>query len=269
MTKLIKLDQSDKNIIDYIKQARIKKNITQKQLAEMSGISLSVIGTTETYKQKYSYSTIKKLFKALELEPTKEMNAIEKISLMEIDLFPETPPKYKIKLPISDRFIDNDKDLDFLQLKNKGNLIIDERQFFEPFREDFKINSQNYYAIIINDDSLIPTTFNGDYLIIKYLDNFNYANFLIKEERAGTPIPKMYVLAKHSNIVVRYIKIIHNSSYDKNLFYAFLYLSEIYDTDKYARLVSADFYFKEGEFKIIGEVIASIRPKPTVISFNN
>ena len=36
-----------KFFIEYIKQARIKKGITQKQLAEMAGVSLSLIGTTD------------------------------------------------------------------------------------------------------------------------------------------------------------------------------------------------------------------------------
>ena len=65
------LAAKDKFFIEYIKQARIKKGITQTRLAEMAGISLSVIGTSESYRQKYSNFAIKKLLKALDLEPPK------------------------------------------------------------------------------------------------------------------------------------------------------------------------------------------------------
>ncbi len=270
MTKLITLNQSDKDIINYIRQIRIKKGITQKQLAAAAGISLSVIGTSESYKQKYSKSTIKKLFKVLDLEPIGKKELIEKVLTPEIDLFPLTTPNRKIKLLISDRFIDNDNDLDFLQYRNKGSVLIDERQFYDPFLEDFKINSQNYYAVVINDDSLIPTAFKGDYLIIRYLGNFDYSDFLIKEDRKGHQIPKLFILVNPDNDkLVRYIKIIHDYSYKKNLFYAFLYLSEIYETDKYARLVSSDFYFKKEDIRIIGEVIAVVNTKPRIKFFND
>ena len=69
--------------------------------------------------------------------------------------------------------------------------------------------------------------------------------------------------------LVRYVKIIHDYSYKHSLFYAFLYLSERYETDKYARLVDNDFYFKNGDIRIVGEVIAVIKTRPTVKSFND
>ncbi|MHB1697762.1 MAG: helix-turn-helix domain-containing protein [bacterium] len=65
------------DIIDYIKQARLKKGITQKQLAEMAGVSKSLIGTAESYQQKYSKSTVKKLFNILALEPIREKELIK------------------------------------------------------------------------------------------------------------------------------------------------------------------------------------------------
>ncbi|RZD14324.1 MAG: XRE family transcriptional regulator [Candidatus Acidulodesulfobacterium ferriphilum] len=271
MTKLIALEQIDKDIIDYIKRARIKKGITQVQLAEMANITRSLIGLAESYQQKYSNSTIKKIFKALEIKISKEKELIGKVLTPEIDLFPETPPKYKLKLLISDRFIDNDKDLDFLQFRNKGNLLVDERKFYDPFREDFKTNGHNYYAVVINDDSLIPTAFAGDYLIIRYLDNFDYSDFFIKEVRKGHQIPKkLFILEKPNNDkLVRYIEIIHDYTYKKNLFYAFLYVNENYETAKYIRLVYDDFYFKKEDIRIIGEVIAAIKPRPTVKNFDN
>lgn len=291
MTELLTIDQTEKNIIDYIKQARLKKGITQKQLAEIAGISTSLINLSEIYRRKYSKSTKQKLFKALDIDITD----IKKISYKNIfdrlnenkessqgidkyldlligqtfDLFPDISLKYKLKFLISDRFIDNAKDINNLQFSNKGNLLIDERQFYDSFREDFKINGQNYYAVILNDDSLVPVAFKGDYLIIKYLDNFNYSDFFIKEDRKEYQIPKLFILENPNNDkLVRYIKIIHDYTYKKNLFYAFLYLSEKYETDKYARLVGSDFYFKQDEIKIIGEVIAAIKSRPTVISFN-
>lgn len=281
MTKLMTFDQAEKDIIDYIKQTRLKKGITQKQLADMANISLSLIGTAESYKNKYSKSTIKKLFKALNIniEDTKVLSenkfqAIDKVAdlltVTRIDLSPGITFKQKLEFMVSDRFIDTTKDINELQFKCKSKLLVDERQFYDTFLEDFKINGHNYYAVVINDDSLIPTAFKGDYLIIRYLDNFNYSDFFIKEDRKGHQIPKLFILEKPNNDkLVRYIKIIHDYTYKKNLFYAFLYLSERYETDKYARLVSVDFYFKKEDIRIIGEVIAVVNTKPRIKLFNN
>lgn len=268
MTKLIKLDQADKDIIDYIKTERIKKGITQTRLAEMAGINLSVIGGAESYRQKYGNLTLKKLLKTLDLEPPEETGLTEKITSQQIDLFPYAPSKFKIKLLISDKFIDNIEDLKLLHFKNKGKLLINEREFSDPFIEDFKKNSQDYYAVVINDDSLLPIALKGDYLIIKYLYNFNYSDLRIKLSRKGVIIPKMFVLAKpDGNKLIRYVNIIYDSSYKENLFYAFLYLSEKNGTDKYAH-IGSDFYFKENEIKIIGEVIAAIPLTPEVKLIN-
>ena len=63
------IEAKNRFIIDYIKQARIAKGLTQTQLAKVAGISLSVIGTSESYRQKYSNFAITKLLKALDLEP--------------------------------------------------------------------------------------------------------------------------------------------------------------------------------------------------------
>jgi transcriptional regulator with XRE-family HTH domain len=284
MTKLMTFNQENKDIIDYIKQERIKKGITQKQLAEMAGVSLSLIGTTESYKNKYSKSTIKKIFKALDLNikdanifPENKSQAIDNVidllTVIRIDLSPGIPLKQKLEFMISDRFIDNAKDINELQFKTKGKLLINEREFFDPFIEDFKKNNQDYYAVVINDDSLLPIALKGDYLIIKYLYNFDYSDFFIKKERQGITIPKLFILAKPDNDkldkLVRYVKIIHDYSYKHSLFYAFLYLSERYEADKYARLVGSDFYFKNRDIRIVGEVIAVIKPRPTVKSFND
>ena len=180
MPKLIKLEQVDKDIIDYIKQARIAKGLTQTKLAKVAGISLSVIGTSESYRQKYSNFAIKKLLKALDLEPPEEKGFTEKISSGKIDLFPYSPPADKIKLLISDKFIDNPEDITILQFKNKGSILVDKRGLSKDLLNDFNKYNQNYYAVIINDDSIIPVARKGDYLIIKF-DKFAHDNFLITE----------------------------------------------------------------------------------------
>ena len=63
------IETKNEFFIEYIKQARIKKGMTQQQLADLANISKPLIGKAESYKQKYSETAIKKIFKALDLEP--------------------------------------------------------------------------------------------------------------------------------------------------------------------------------------------------------
>jgi predicted transcriptional regulator len=51
--------------IDYIKQARIKLGLTQRELASLSGISTSMINQIESGRCKPSYDTAKKIFEVL------------------------------------------------------------------------------------------------------------------------------------------------------------------------------------------------------------
>lgn len=259
MTKLLTLSQADKDIIDYIKQARIKKNITQTQLAEMLNIARSLIGNAESYKQKYSNLTIRKLLKALELEPIKEWGVIEKVSSTEIDLYPMLSPNYKIKLLLSDKFIDNNEDLNILQLKNKGSILIDNRTL--SLHNNSELDNKKYYAVIINDDSMIPIAFKGDYLIIKF-DKLAHDNFLLTEKRHSQP--KLFILkSSDNNILIRHIKTLSDDKYNY-IYYAFLYSDE---ESLFNCRVFGEFYFKKGKYKIIGEVIAVIRTEPRLIKF--
>lgn len=51
--------------IDTIKQIRVKINITQKQLANMAGVSTSMINQIESGRSKPSYDTAKRIFDSL------------------------------------------------------------------------------------------------------------------------------------------------------------------------------------------------------------
>src|SRR5574341_1291945 len=51
--------------IDYIKQARIKLRLTQRELATLAGISTSMINQIESGRCKPSYETAKRIFEVL------------------------------------------------------------------------------------------------------------------------------------------------------------------------------------------------------------
>ncbi|GIU72089.1 MAG: hypothetical protein KatS3mg003_1568 [Candidatus Nitrosocaldaceae archaeon] len=53
--------------LEYIREARIRLNITQKKLAQLSGISTSMLNQIESGRCKPSYDTAKRIFEALSM----------------------------------------------------------------------------------------------------------------------------------------------------------------------------------------------------------
>ena len=269
MTKLITLDPKEKEIIDYIKGVRLKKGITQDKLANMAKVSRSLINLSEIYTQKYSKKTLKKLFNSLGLEPPKEEGLADKFDSIEVDLFPGVLKSQKTKIILSDNLIENIDSLKELQFTNKGALLIDGRELFEPFKEDFQSNSQDYYAVILNDDSLVPFALKGDYLILKFRDKYFFSSNKFDDSRM-----KMYLIEDFDKKkVFRYIKSVYNfpswsNKKNERLLYAF-YAYHMPNNVVGAPIhVVGDFYFREKDgIKIIGEVVAAIKPKVMVTRF--
>ena len=269
MTNLINFNQSEKEIIDYIKQIRLKKGITQQQLADLANISKPLIGKAESYKQKYSETAIKKIFKALNIELPKKPYITDKFATRKIDLFVGSLKENKISISISDNFIENTNSLKELQFTNKGALLIDGRELFEPFKEDFQSNSQDYYAVILNDDSLVPFALKGDYLILKFREKYFFLSDKFDDSRM-----KMYLIEDFDKKkVFRYIKSVYNfpswsNKKSERLLYAF-YAYHMPNNVVGAPIhVVGDFYFREKDgIKIIGEVVAAIKPKVMVTRF--
>ena len=151
--------------------------------------------------------------------------------------------------------------LDFLQYRNKGSVLIDKKEISDSFLADFESDSKKYYAVVINDNSMVPIVSKGDYLVIKF-DKLAHSNFLITEKTF--PPPGLFIL-KNSNgdILIRHIKTIGDDKYNY-IYYAFLYMDE---ESLFNRRTFGEFYFRKGEYKIIGEVIITIRTKPRIINF--
>jgi len=57
--------------LDYIKQARTKLGITQRELASLAGVSTSMINQIESGRCKPSYDTAKKIFELLSTQEGK------------------------------------------------------------------------------------------------------------------------------------------------------------------------------------------------------
>jgi predicted transcriptional regulator len=81
--------------IDYIKQARIKLGLTQRELASLSGISTSMINQIESGRCKPSYDTAKKIFEVLSSQEGKtslkagdicshEVISVQKVEKLEV-----------------------------------------------------------------------------------------------------------------------------------------------------------------------------------------
>ena len=58
--------------IDYIKQARTKLGMTQRELASLAGVSTSMINQIESGRCKPSYDTAKKIFELLILRKARQ-----------------------------------------------------------------------------------------------------------------------------------------------------------------------------------------------------
>lgn len=62
--------------LEYIKQARVRLSITQRRLAQLAGISTSMINQIESGRCKPSYETARKIFEILSsLEGQSSMKA--------------------------------------------------------------------------------------------------------------------------------------------------------------------------------------------------
>lgn len=261
MTKLITTDPNDKIIIDYIKKVRLAKNITQDQLAKIAGVSKSLIGQTETYQRKYSSSTLEKIFKALNIELPREQENLEfnklikSITTNKVIIGLATIKEW-LQFYVSDRFISDSENMFKLQFKSKKELVIGKDHFSNHFLDDFNKNNQKYYAVIINDDSLMPIAHKGNYIIIKFIENSNIPVLNKK------PLILVFEDLNNNNFV-KHVKIIRNR--DENFIYVFDLIPSV--NNHFPCSLENDYYFKEGELKIIGQVVCIIDPNPKVIEF--
>ncbi|MCL4533346.1 MAG: helix-turn-helix transcriptional regulator [Deltaproteobacteria bacterium] len=136
--------------VTVIRNSRIKKKITQLELAKSVGISQSYMASIENYLLFPAEQTLDKLFQVLEI---KNIDNIK-------------PKKSRIdKLPLSNTLIHDKIEAELLNRNPKKFFCLSDNvsKFINKFPDYL------YYSYIFNDDSLYPLIKKDNIIIIQYL----------------------------------------------------------------------------------------------------
>ncbi len=191
--KNIKLSDEDFSIIDSIIYRRFQEKISQKKLAELAGISQSLIAKIETYKYKPTEDILKRITQVL--FNTNDLDDVR------------TAVKQQYKYPqeeygmifLSKDIIKNKEEYEKLRFNHEGLLNLSGLKSWDIYE-----NIPRLYYYKMPDDSLSPEIKKGDGVLIKYINtpNFDYRT-LIKKNNT------ICVFSDSKISVIRRVNIIH------------------------------------------------------------
>ena len=162
------LTKNEISLIDELKNLRIKKKISQTNLAEKAGVSRVSIADLENHYKKPREQFISKIAAALEYPGSKLEVFLENTGLNKI-IFQEKI----LPIPLSNHIINSKKELDKLNLSSSIFLPYHLIEYISSFQSKF-------YAYIMPDEAMSPVIKKNDVVLIKH-SNISFKDMEYKE----------------------------------------------------------------------------------------